>query len=88
MRLGASALAALLAAAAVSVAGLVAFVGLVVPNWVRVVAGPDHRRLLPLAALGGAETLLDVFHVEAELIAAGGRPRFEVIRPADPLRNL
>lgn len=34
------------------------------------------------------ETLLDVFHVEAELIAAGGRPRFEVIRPADPLRNL
>lgn len=54
VRLAASALAALLAAAAVSVAGLVGFVGLVVPNWVRVVAGPDHRRLLPLAALGGA----------------------------------
>lgn len=54
VRLGASVLAALLAAAAVSVAGLVGFVGLVVPNWVRVVAGPNHRTLLPLAALGGA----------------------------------
>lgn len=54
VRLAASALAALLAAAAVSVAGLVGFVGLVVPNWVRVVSGPDHRNLLPLAALGGA----------------------------------
>lgn len=54
VRLGASVLAALLAAAAVSVAGLVGFVGLVVPNWVRVVSGPGHRTLLPLAALGGA----------------------------------
>jgi iron complex transport system permease protein len=53
VRLAAGALAALLAAAAVSVAGLVGFVGLIVPNWVRVVSGPDHRTLLPLAALGG-----------------------------------
>ena len=53
-RVGASTIAALLAAGAVSVAGLVGFVGLVVPNAVRLVVGPDHRALLPLCALGGA----------------------------------
>jgi iron complex transport system permease protein len=53
-RLGAACLAALLAAGAVSVAGLVGFVGLVVPNAVRLLAGPDHRVLLPLSVLGGA----------------------------------
>jgi len=53
-RLGASCLAALLAASAASVAGLVGFVGLVVPNWIRVTVGPDHRVLLPLCMLGGA----------------------------------
>jgi iron complex transport system permease protein len=57
-RFGASSLAAFLAACAVSVAGLVGFVGLVVPNAVRVAAGPDHRVLLPLAALGGATLVL------------------------------
>ena len=50
-RLGAACVAALLAAGAVSVAGLVGFV---VPNAVRIVAGPDHRVLLPLSVLGGA----------------------------------
>jgi iron complex transport system permease protein len=63
-RFGACAVAALLAAAAVSVAGLVGFVGLVVPNWVRVVSGPDHRTLVPLSALGGA-----VLVVTADLLA-------------------
>jgi iron complex transport system permease protein len=57
-RLLASALAALLAAAAVSVAGLVAFVGLVVPNGVRLLVGPSHARLLPLCALAGAVLVL------------------------------
>jgi len=57
-RLGASSLSALLSAGAVSVAGLVGFVGLVVPNGVRVLVGPDHRALLPLAALGGGALVL------------------------------
>ena len=57
-RLAASFLSALLAAAAVSVAGLVAFVGLIVPNGVRLLTGPDHRVLLPLTALGGALLVL------------------------------
>jgi len=53
-RLGAACLAALLAAGAVSVAGLVGFVGLVVPNAVRLLTGPDHRVLLPVSILAGA----------------------------------
>ena len=48
----------LMAAAAVSVSGLIGFVGLVVPHLMRLIVGPDHRRLLPAAALGGALTLL------------------------------
>lgn len=54
----AAALAAWLAAAAVSVAGLVAFVGLVVPNGLRLLVGPQHRALLPASALGGAALVL------------------------------
>lgn len=47
------AVSALLTAAAVSVAGGVGFVGLIAPHLVRLVVGPAHRRLLPLAALVG-----------------------------------
>ena len=56
------ALASLLAATAVSVAGLLGFVGLIVPHMVRLWVGPDHRRLLPASALGGAAlvTLADL----------------------------
>jgi iron complex transport system permease protein len=64
VRLGASALAAMLSAAAVSVAGLVGFVGLVVPNGVRLAVGPEHRRLLPMSAVGGAALM-----VVADLLA-------------------
>ena len=48
------ALAALLTATAVSVAGGIGFVGLIVPHALRLVIGPDHRLLLPASALGGA----------------------------------
>ncbi len=50
--------ASLAAAAAVSVAGIIGFVGLIVPHVMRLLAGPDHRSLLPLSALGGAVLLL------------------------------
>ncbi len=46
--------AALLAGAAVSVAGLVGFVGLIVPHIARFLVGWRHLALLPVAALGGA----------------------------------
>ncbi len=48
------ALAALLAGAAVSFAGLLGFVGLIVPHFVRRIAGNESGRLLPLCALSGA----------------------------------
>lgn len=48
----------LMAASAVAVSGLIGFVGLVVPHLVRLITGPDHRRLLPAATLAGGITLL------------------------------
>jgi iron complex transport system permease protein len=44
--------------AAVAVAGVVGFVGIVVPHLVRLLAGPDHRFVLPGSALLGAALLL------------------------------
>ncbi|MDR1187431.1 MAG: iron ABC transporter permease [Bifidobacteriaceae bacterium] len=58
LRLGAIVLVALLTAAAVAFSGVIAFVGLVVPHLIRMVAGPGHRLLLPASALGGAVLLM------------------------------
>ena len=44
--------------AAVAAAGLIGFVGLVVPHMVRQLSGPDHRVLLPASLLAGAALLL------------------------------
>ncbi|WP_183602643.1 FecCD family ABC transporter permease [Paenibacillus phyllosphaerae] len=51
-------LSSLLAGAAVSVAGLVGFVGLVVPHAVRLLLGDDYRFLLPLSIVGGASLVV------------------------------
>jgi len=45
-------------AAAVSFAGIIGFVGLVVPHVIRLWFGGDYRRLIPLSILGGATALL------------------------------
>ena len=50
--------AAVLTAAAVAVAGVIGFVGLVVPHVMRLLVGPDHRVLLPTSALAGAGFLV------------------------------
>ncbi len=50
-------IAALLTAAGVAVAGVIGFVGLVVPHAVRLLVGSDHRILLPLSFLAGAAFL-------------------------------
>lgn len=42
----------------VSIGGTIGFVGLVIPHMVRLVLGPDHRRLLPASLLAGAVFLL------------------------------
>ncbi|MCB9713020.1 MAG: iron ABC transporter permease [Myxococcales bacterium] len=51
---------ALLVGAATALAGVIGFVGLVVPHVARILGGPGHARLLPLSALGGALALLGV----------------------------
>jgi iron complex transport system permease protein len=53
-RLVLTGVAALLAGSAVSIAGLVGFVGLLVPHLVRLVIGNDYRFLIPTSALFGA----------------------------------
>jgi len=50
--------ASLATAAAVSFAGIIGFVGLIVPHILRMTAGGDYRRLLPLSLIGGAVMLL------------------------------
>jgi len=57
--------ASLAAAAAVAVAGEIAFVGLVVPHVVRGLSGTSHKSLLPLSALAGGSFLVgaDLFQM-------------------------
>ena len=58
LRIGLLVVSSLLTATAVSVAGGVGFVGLMVPHAARLVVGADHRRLLPTSLLGGAVFLV------------------------------
>lgn len=51
-------LTALAVGASVAVSGLIGFVGIVVPHFVRLIAGPDHAIVLPASALCGATILL------------------------------
>lgn len=60
---------ALLTAAAVAVAGIISFVGLLVPHLLRMVNGPGHRFLVPGSALGGALVLV-VGDLAARTVAA------------------
>lgn len=57
-------IAAGITAVAVSLSGLIGFVGLVVPHGVRLVFGPDHRQLLPLSGITGA-----IFMIIADTLA-------------------
>jgi len=68
--LGAS---ALITAAGVAFAGIIGFVGLIVPHILRLVVGPDHRVLLPTAALAGGS-----FLVAADTVARAGSTELPV----------
>ncbi len=48
----------MLAAICVSVSGIIGFVGLLIPHMIRLVTGPDNRKLIPLSMLAGAILLL------------------------------
>lgn len=52
------ALASLVTAAAVTISGLIGFVGLVVPHVVRLLVGPNARAVLPISAIWGANLLI------------------------------
>lgn len=64
---------AILTGASVAVAGLVGFVGLIVPHAVRLLLGPAHRTLLPASALAGA-----AFVILCDLAARTSRPPAEI----------
>jgi len=66
--------AALLAAAAVAVSGIIGFVGLIVPHVMRMLVGPDHRRLFPASVLGGAILLVGADLLARTLIAPAEIP--------------
>lgn len=50
--------ATLITAAAVTVSGIIGFVGLIIPHIMRLIVGPDHRILLPSSALAGGFFLI------------------------------
>lgn len=52
------ALSTLLAASAVSVSGIIGFVGLIVPHWIRILIGSDHRHLFFFSCLAGGTFLI------------------------------
>jgi iron complex transport system permease protein len=65
---------ALTVGASVAVTGLIGFVGLVVPHLLRLVIGPDHRRLLPASALLGASLLLLADLIARTIVAPAELP--------------
>jgi iron complex transport system permease protein len=67
-------LTALAVGAGVAVAGVIGFVGLVVPHLLRLTIGPDHRALLPCAALLGASLLLCADLIARTLVAPAELP--------------
>jgi len=58
LRMGLLLISSLATAVFVSFSGVVGFVGLVVPHLVRILAGPNHVRLVPLSFLGGGLLML------------------------------
>jgi iron complex transport system permease protein len=66
-------LGSVLTAAAVSIGGLIGFVGLVIPHSMRLILGPDHRVLIPCSAIAGA-----AFLVMADTLARTLHPPHEV----------
>ena len=66
--------ATLLAAGAVSVSGIIGFVGLIVPHVMRLLVGPSHRILLPSAMLGGAILLVGADLLARVVVAPGELP--------------
>jgi len=69
------ALSAVITGVAISVSGPIGFVGLLVPHLLRMLVGPDHRRLIPASALGGSLFLVLCDLVGRSRYASGSSPR-------------
>jgi iron complex transport system permease protein len=54
--------------------GIIGFIGLIAPHWVRMVAGPDHRVVLPASALLGAALVLAADTVARTVMAPAELP--------------
>ena len=67
-------LVALVVGIAVSLSGVIGFVGLLVPHLIRIVTGPDHRLLLPASALFGAALLVGADIVARTAVAPAEIP--------------
>ncbi len=67
-------LVALIVGSSVAVAGVLGFVGLVVPHLLRLALGPDHRQLLPGSALLGASLLLGADAAARTLVSPAELP--------------
>ena len=67
-------IASLMTGATVAACGLIGFVGLIVPHVLRAWLGPDHRRLLPAAALGGGAFLAACDAVARTVLAPAELP--------------
>lgn len=68
------ALAALLTAVAVTIAGAIGFVGLIIPQAIRLVLGNDQRVVLPASALGGGVLLLIADTLARSVVAPNQLP--------------
>lgn len=69
MRIAIFSITALATAVSVTTVGVIGFVGLVVPHLVRLVAGSDHRVLIPASALGGGCLLIFADTISRSLLA-------------------
>jgi iron complex transport system permease protein len=67
-------IASLVTAAAVSVSGIIGFVGLMIPHMVRMIFGSDHRLLLPASALFGAAFLIAADSIARTVMAPAELP--------------
>ncbi|MEI7831830.1 MAG: iron ABC transporter permease [bacterium] len=73
--------ASMLAAAAVAVSGVIAFIGLIVPHLMRLLVGPNHRQLIPACIIGGG-LLLIWADVLAQVIIPGAEIPIGIVTSA------
>jgi len=67
-------IAAFITAVAVSLSGLIGFVGLIIPHGVRLIIGPDHRQLLPASAIIGGAFLVIADTISRTIVAPAQLP--------------